>query len=101
MGASKRLLEHQEHLEDIATSLLVKAKVWRNCRNCGDLIDDGGGDVTSAYMLGNSLVSKGDPLVEPFDSRREMTDTIKDVYESGRAVDRKNCHCQRIWRDNM
>ena len=103
MGQAKRQMEHQDHLEGVAAEILVRAKVWKRCRNpgCGDLIDDGGGDVTEAYMLGNAMISRKDPLVEDFESRREMTDTVKVVYESGLAVDCRSCSCQRIWRDNM
>ena len=92
-------MERREHLEGVAASILVRAEVWSNCPNCGDLIDDGGGgEVTDAYKLGNYLISKGDPLVADFDDRRDMTDTVKAVYESshgGLVVDRRSCSCHR------
>lgn len=98
-------MERRDHLEGVAASILVRVKVWSNCPNCGDLIDDGGGgDVTDAYKLGNYLISQRDDLVADFENRRDMTDTVKAVYESGHGglvVDRRSCQCQRIWRDNM
>lgn len=98
-------MERRDHLDGVAASLLVRVKVWSHCEGCGNLLNEGdGGDVTDAYKLGNYLISKGDPLVADFDDRRDMTDTIKAVYESshgGLAVDRRSCSCRRIDRDNM
>ena len=101
----KRLMEHRDHLDGVAASILVRAKVWSHCEGCGNLIGDGGyGDPTGAYKLGNYLISQKDPLVAEFERRRDMTDTVKAVYESshgGLAVDRSCCDCRRIDRDNM
>lgn len=64
-----------------AGHIAVEAKVLRVCELHPDVFFDGGSlDFSDAYRLGNDRFSRGE-LTDIFESRREMTDTIKFVVE--------------------
>jgi hypothetical protein len=77
------MMEDQEKL-DAATEIAIRTGILERCEYHSDTVlgtDDT--DFTEAYKLGNSLISKGDPLVAIFKgNRREMTDKIKEAIES-------------------
>lgn len=46
-------------------------------------MDIRGGDPTPAYMLGNALITRGDPRVAVFgDDRRAMTEAVKRAFDT-------------------
>ncbi len=92
MGAAKREMERREECRRAAESIAVRAGLLERCV-CGDIKDPGSWDFEGAYKLGNYLMTKGDPLTEPFQgNRREMTDMIKEVGET--TPD--ECHCDYV-----
>ena len=94
MGQWKRDIEDEEHRRGVATGILIEAGVLDACTIHEDIILERHGDVQDAYRLGNYLYTaleedegrteetkKADPSVGCFESRRQMTDTIKEVNE--------------------
>jgi hypothetical protein len=79
MGGAKRLMEEQEQQERVAVRIVVQAGALERCEYHGIVYDAGGGDLEAAYRIGNSKFTAGE--LKEFRSRRELTDTIKKVYE--------------------
>lgn len=80
MGAAKQdMLEREDELR-VVEEIAVRAGLLKRCPFHGEVYDPLNWDYESAYRLGNSLITKGDELVDLFDgNRREMTDLIKDL----------------------
>lgn len=96
MGRAKRELERQEELCAQAALVAVQAGAMRECE-VHERVYIESGDVESAYRLGNHLFTTGDVLVQEFDSRREMTDSIKSVMDAAAST----CPlCQKIFEDD-
>ena len=82
--ATNIMLENQSKL-DAAIEIAIRAKYLKRCEYHPDciMITDDTDDFTAVYRLGNSLMSKNDPLTSRFNvNRREMTDKIKEAMES-------------------
>ncbi len=94
MGQSKRHMEEQERKRDDALAIAIQAGVIEECEFHPGTYYDGGADIEEAYKLGNFLFSQGD-VEGAFDSRREMTDFIKEAVEEYHAVDECQC-CAKI-----
>jgi hypothetical protein len=77
MSKAKELIFEELGQGEIAEEIAVEAKVLKRCPWHGDAWQDDW-DLTAAYMLGNRKFSRNE-LRGIFASRREMTDTIKDV----------------------
>jgi hypothetical protein len=80
MGRAKELIFEQIEQADIAEEIAVEAKVLKRCPWHGNAYQDDF-DLTAAYMLGNKKFSRND-LRGVFATRREMTDTIKQIVDS-------------------
>jgi hypothetical protein len=65
---------------DAALSILLQAKVLKNCPIHSDSIFDLGGEVVDAYKLANWKFSRGE-LSDTFATRTDMTNEIKAAYE--------------------
>lgn len=74
------ILEHQEAQLDKALSIAIQAGVIASCPFHEGCTYDGGVEIEAAYKLGNYLYSQGE-LVDLFEDRREMTDTILAVVK--------------------
>jgi len=75
--------EEIEGMRDTALEILFEAGVLRRCPIHEDSILSGSADIEAAYKLANYLFTKGSEewgLPHIFQDRREMTDTIKEVY---------------------
>jgi hypothetical protein len=79
MSGAKRLMEAVEEKRSKATSIALKARVLKSCEHHEEIFE-GNQDVQHAYKLGNFQFER-DGLGETFDSRKEMTDYIKEVVE--------------------
>jgi hypothetical protein len=91
MSRAKELIWEQIEQADIAEEIAVEAKVLKRCPWHGNAYQDDF-DLTAAYMLGNRKFSRNE-LHAVFDSRREMTDTIKDVVDSAPL---ECLHCEHL-----
>lgn len=94
MGASKRLLEEQERLEQIATMLLKETGYLVACEFHETLVANGDEQaVQAAYRLANSRVTSGAIELNHGFKRRDLTDAIKAAVDN--ALD--ECPtCQKI-----
>lgn len=81
MGIMKYLIDEQDHQEQVAISIAVKAKVLERCEFHEDSVYSTGEPIESAYKLGNTLYTAG-KLKDIYSDRNEMTDAIKDAVES-------------------
>ena len=90
MGGAKRELERLNECRAAARTIAVRAGLLEACDTCDDIFDPGSYAFEDAYKLGNALVTRNDPLVAPFQSRREMTDIVKEVGTSAPEL----CHCE-------
>lgn len=84
MGGAKRMMEDHEAKKMVAIRIAMAAGVLDTCEFHADCILEGGEEIESAYKLGNSEFTAG-KLEGTFDSRLEMTDTIKEVVEENSA----------------
>ena len=80
MGRAKNEMMRQESLLGEATGIAVDAGVLERCEFHSEIVWDLSGDREDAYKLGNARFSKGE-LLNHFESRRELTDAIKDAIE--------------------
>ena len=80
MSQTKRAMEEDEAQFAEATRIAVRAGALARCDFHPDMVWDAGGDHTQAYMLGNALFTAGELQVS-FESRRELTDAIKEAIE--------------------
>ncbi|HGN8722490.1 TPA: hypothetical protein ACK1ZH_001987 [Enterobacter bugandensis] len=70
---------HMEQ-QDFALNILFKTEVLETCQFHEDAIFDSGNEVENAYKYATALFKKA-PENVPFSNLREMTDTIKDMYD--------------------
>ncbi|MGA7576626.1 MAG: hypothetical protein ACLQUW_10835 [Desulfobaccales bacterium] len=76
--------EEIEAQRDIALEILFESDVLRRCPIHEDSILAGGADIEDAYKLGNYLFTNPSDewdLPGIFETRREMTDAIKEMFE--------------------
>lgn len=93
MGQMKRLMEAAEEKRSRAIGIAIQAGVLKCCE-FHDEVFVGSKDVVEAYKRGNARFEK-DSLGEAFDTRREMTDYIKEVVEDAA----EECWCCAKIRD--
>lgn len=86
MGGSKRLLEEHEERLSAALRIAIDAGVLKVCEFHDDCIFDGGEAIENAYRLGNTMFSAS-KLGNVFETRRQMTDCIKEVVEDNYLAD--------------
>ncbi|KJF88409.1 hypothetical protein [Photobacterium leiognathi] len=82
MSIIKRHMEEVEDKFRVATDIAIRAGVLQQCEYCESTVFQGDEDIEDAYRLGNTLYTSGE-VSDLFESRREMTDAIKDTVESG------------------
>lgn len=80
MGYYKQLEEQNQHKREIAIQIAIEAEVLERCEYHEECTFEGGVDISEAYKLGNKKFTNGE-LLDIFESRREMTDLIKEVVE--------------------
>jgi hypothetical protein len=76
--------------KESALSILLQAGVLNLCAVHEDTVIEGSGDIEAAYKLGNSKFTAAE-LDGIFESRREMTDYIKLVYEENADGECNQC----------
>jgi len=97
MSFVKRMMEERQYQRGVAISIAIQAGVLRVCEYHEDCIFDGGHDREGAYKLGNAKFTAGE-LTEVFETRKEMTDSIKDAIEDNYGPD--ECpRCAKIRED--
>lgn len=91
MGRWKEEIEDDDARQLVATSILIDAGVLDRCPIHGVVLQRYG-DVQDAYRLGNYLYTEAEKdqgrteetkrgYEKPFESRREMTDAIKEAND--------------------
>lgn len=93
MSYTKYLMEMEEERQHVAAGILIQAGVLTVCLIHEGIILDNLGEVQGAYRRGNYLYTAHekdtyaeeyrttDDTMDCFESRRQMTDAIKEVYE--------------------
>ena len=95
MGLTKRWMESQEAKREEATDIAVQAGVLERCDIHEEIVCDTFGDPTEAYKLANAKFT-ADELQEDYESRRELTDKIKEAIEESSD----DCpYCEKILAD--
>lgn len=69
-----------EEQREFAIQALLSVGALTTCMIHEDVIYEGSGDTEAAYKYANKVFS-GNPKSFVFDDRREMTDTIKMIFE--------------------
>ena len=83
MGASKRLLEEREHLEQVAAMLLKETGYLVPREFHGDFLANGDEQtLQAAYRLANARVTSGAILLKHGFKRRDLIDTIKTAADN-------------------
>ena len=80
MGQAKKHMEEMEGKRNLAISIAVEAGALEECEFHSGTFTEGSSDIENAYKLGNLKITSGE-LEGAFDSRREMTDLIKEVVD--------------------
>lgn len=86
MSLTKRLIEKKEEQYRASVGIALQAGVLQACEYHSDVIFDGKHDIEEAYKLGNHKFSKGE-MAGIFESRKEMTDSIKHVVADNNGLD--------------
>lgn len=94
MSSVKRWMDEQEGARNVAINICIGAGVLTTCEFHEDVILMDSGDEEAAYKYGNHLFTAKNELVSGFNSRREMTDAIKDVLSDGYDYE---CHSCDNW----
>jgi hypothetical protein len=81
MSGAKREIERLEELKSAATKIAVKVGLLEECETCGQTFDPMSGNKVDAYKYANAVMTKGGALVKPFESRRELTDTLEKITD--------------------
>ena len=90
MGGMKRMMEEQEARYHWARDFLVEVGTLQACElHEGDFFD-GDGDLERAYKVFNARVTNGQITIEDGLTRRDMTDTLKEVYHDNNGPDSCN-----------
>lgn len=81
MGSAKHQMEQDEADLIGALNILRRAGVVDVCELHEEPYDNGGVDLEDAYKLANTLITRGDPLVDGFGGdRHRVTAAIKQAY---------------------
>jgi len=82
MGQAKHYQEIQEAKQAIAEEIALRVGILDQCEKHDIKYFLGTDDFEDAYKLGNSLITKQDPLVSIFNNdRKELSDYIKNVTD--------------------
>lgn len=86
MGGSKRMMEQREDDLSWARSFLIEIGTLESCEFHGDTFD-GDGDMERAYQILNARVTSGAIPLASGQTRRDLTDLLKDAYEDSSGPD--------------
>lgn len=86
MSFAKRLIEMQEEQYQTTVGIGLQAGALQRCEYHSYVIFDGPNNIEDAYKLGNFKFSNGE-MKNIFDSRREMTDSIKHAIADNNGPD--------------
>ncbi|MEN3111145.1 hypothetical protein ACFONG_04715 [Uliginosibacterium paludis] len=84
------MMEDDEEKRGIAIQIALEAGVLEQCEFHEDCLFEGGEEIEAAYKLGNFKISNGE-YGDVFESRREMTDLIKEVVQDNSAEECYSC----------
>lgn len=81
MGSLKDRSFENDNLLRIAEEVAVRVGLLGRCKECRATYDPLSWVYEDAYKLGNSLITRGDILVDGLggDDRRRLTDALKDI----------------------
>lgn len=89
MSITKRVLEDRENKYLTALQIAIDAKVVNSCPHHDDVMLEGDNHIDDAYKIGNARITSGELTI--FNSRREMTDAIKEAVEDNSADECYSC----------
>ena len=82
MSSIKRHFEDQEQKRQIAIEIALRVGLLTKCEYHDEIIDPLENNHEEAYKLANSLITKEDALVNPFNgNRKELTDMLSSITE--------------------
>lgn len=87
MGGTKRYMEEMEARRQQGLAICIEAGVIEECEYHPGCYYDGGEDVEEAYRYANAEVSAGRISLSDGQTRRDLTDAIKDAYEDNSGID--------------
>jgi len=88
MGQAKRMLEEIEATRTWAVDFLVSVGTLKECPYHDSSYYDGNGDLEYAYRVLNSKISKGEITLARGQTRRDLTDALKDAYDDNSGLSR-------------
>ena len=95
MGQMKNRMEQDQHNRTVAMAILEEAGAVTECQDhlgCGYYLDNDDQDaVTGAYKIANRDFSTKADRVASFETRSELTDLIKNVYETDAMQECPGC----------
>lgn len=84
MGTEKKLDQDRQNRIDVALGIAIEARVVSTCHLHLHIYLKGEHEIEAAYRLGNTQFTKSE-LTHTFQSRRQMTDAIKEAVENNVA----------------
>ncbi len=82
----EKSLENDER-HSWARDFLVEVGALEECKNHPGTYFEGGEDITEAYKLLNAKVSAGKITLAKGESRKDLTDLLKSVYDDNSGLD--------------
>ncbi len=95
MGYWKERAVEDQDRNDWARGILCEVGALEECENHDGTYFDGGGDVEEAYRLVNARITSGEIKLAAGETRRDLTDLIKAIYEENSGLD----ECQECARN--
>lgn len=100
MSFVKQLLEEDERKRQAAVGVAIRAGILNRCDLCEELTEEYSEELLkAAYAIGNSSITKNDPLTRYFKNntqdRRELTDVLKNLHTDFND----ECKCKRQSRE--
>jgi hypothetical protein len=96
MSGVKTVMEQDERKRQAAVQIYIRAGVLKRCDVCGELTEAHSEElIEKSYMIGNSLISKNDPLTKDFknnaNDRLELAAILKNLWTDFS----QHCKCKR------
>jgi hypothetical protein len=86
MGYWKNKAMENEERYEWARQFLCEVGALKECENHEGTFFDGKIDVTEAYKIANARITSGKIALEDGETRRELTDLIKAVYDDNSGL---------------
>lgn len=81
MGSAKDLMAEREEDQARAVGLLLQLRVLKACPFHEDEIREGSEDLSKAYPIAQSMITKGDIKLRSGQTRADFMDSIKAAFD--------------------